>query len=74
MGKSKGDQAVTITIKSCIIPILITVIMLCVMFRPYRSSGQYDFGMVFRLFWLIPIGAVWIIYMGILLIIKEAKP
>jgi hypothetical protein len=65
---------VTITIKSWIIPIFITVIMLCVMVRPYRSSGQYDFGMVFRLFWLIPIGAVWIIYMGILLIIKEAKP
>jgi hypothetical protein len=55
-------------------PALITVILLCIMFRPYRSSGQYDFGMVFRLFWLIPIGAVWIIYMGILLIIKEAKP
>jgi len=64
---------VTITIKSWIIPIFITVIMLCVMFRTYRSSCQYDFGMVFRLFWLIPIGAVWIIYMGILLIIKEAQ-
>jgi hypothetical protein len=65
---------VTIAIKPWIIPILITVIMLCVMFRPYRSSGQYDFFFVFRLFWLLPIGAVWIIYMGILLIIKEAKP
>jgi hypothetical protein len=61
---------VTITIKSWIVPALITVILLCVMFRPYRSSGQYDFGMVFRLFWLIPIGAVWMV---VLLIIKEAK-
>jgi hypothetical protein len=57
-----------------IVPVFITVILLCIMFRPYRSSGQYDFGQIFRLFWLIPIGAVWIIYMGILLIIKEAKP
>jgi hypothetical protein len=65
---------VTITIKSWIIPLLITVIMLCIMFRKYRSSEQYDFGIVFRLFWLIPIGAVWMVYMGVLLIIKEAKP
>jgi hypothetical protein len=70
------SQAVSMIIKIelWIVPVFITVILLCIMFRPYRSSGQYDFGQIFRLFWLIPIGAVWIIYMGILLIIKEAKP
>lgn len=62
-----------ITINSWIVPALITVILLCIMFRPYRSSGQYDFGQILRLFWLIPILAVWIFYMAILLVIKEAK-
>lgn len=57
----------TITIRLWIIPALITLGLLCVMFRPYQRSGQYDFGEIFRLFWLIPISAVWMLYMGLML-------
>lgn len=57
----------TITIGLWILPAIITLVLLVVMFRPYQRSGQYDFGEIFRLFWLIPIGAVWMLYMGLLL-------
>ncbi len=67
-------MSMIIKIELWIVPVFITVILLCIMFRPYRSSGQYDFGQIFRLFWLIPIGVVWMVYMGVLLIIKEDKP
>jgi hypothetical protein len=57
----------TITIGLWIIPTIITFILLGVMFRPDHSSGDYNFGAIFRLLWLIPIFAVWMIYMGLML-------
>lgn len=60
----------TITIGLWIIPALITLALVCVMLRPYQRSGQYDFGQIFRLFWLIPIAAVWMVYMGFLLLFR----
>jgi hypothetical protein len=61
----------SITIGLWVIPATITLVMLGMMFRPYQRSGQYDFGEVFRLFWLIPIGAVWMIYMGLMLWLRK---
>jgi hypothetical protein len=60
----------SITIGSWVIPALITAVLLCIMLRPYRSSGHYDFGALFRVLWLIPISVVWMVYMGVLLLIK----
>jgi len=60
----------TITFDSWIIPTVVTVVMLCIMFRPFRASVDYDFSLVFRAFWLIPILAVWVIYFGVILWIK----
>lgn len=57
----------TITFGLWIVPVIITVIMMVIMFRPYRSSGMYDFGAIFRLFWFIPIMVVWMIYLGVIL-------
>ena len=60
----------TITIGLWTIPAIITLVLLCLMFRPCQRSGQYDFGVIFRLFWLIPIGAVWMLYMGLMLLLR----
>jgi hypothetical protein len=39
----------TLTLPSWIIPTVATLVFLGIMFRPYRSSGQFDFGAIFRL-------------------------
>ncbi len=50
-----------------IIPIILTIIFLIIMFRPYQYSGDYDIiGPIFRIFWSIPILIVWCIYFAIL--------
>lgn len=54
----------TITIGLWIVPVIITLVIGAVMCRPYRSCGTYDFGFIFRLFWLIPICIVWMLYMA----------
>ncbi len=56
-----------ITIGIWIIPTIITVILLGVMFRPDRSGGDYNFGAIFRLLWIIPICVTWMIYMGLIM-------
>lgn len=61
----------TITIGVWIIPVLITVVLLCIMLRPYHSSGDYDFGAIARIVWLFPIMATWIIYLSIMLWMKK---
>lgn len=60
----------TITINLWIIPVGITLTLLVVMFRPYHRTGDYDFGEIFGLFWLIPIGFVWAAYFGVLYWLK----
>lgn len=57
----------TITIGAWVIPLFATVCLLACMFRPYERCGAYDCGQIFRLFWLIPIFAVWLLYFAILL-------
>lgn len=57
-------------VHSFILPIIATVWCLYMMNRPYQQSGDYDFGVVFRLFWFIPIGFIWAAYFGILLVLK----
>jgi hypothetical protein len=61
---------VTITVGAWVIPLLLTLACLGAMFRPYRREGDYDFGAVFRLAWLIPVGFVWAAYFGIVLWLK----
>jgi hypothetical protein len=48
----------------------VTLFFLFQMFRPYQRSGDFDFGMIFRLFWFFPMAIVWIIYLVILLVLK----
>jgi hypothetical protein len=48
-----------------IIPLIITIILLCIMFRPNPEKDGWfgDLFILFRLFWTIPILIVWIIYL-----------
>lgn len=56
----------TITISFIAIPILLTIGLLIAMLRPVRPTSQWDFvGGIFRLFYLIPILFVWVVYFGI---------
>ena len=59
--------ALTITLGWWVVPCLLTLVGLGLMLRPYHSSGSYDFGLLLRLFWLIPISLVWLIY-GLVLV------
>ena len=54
-----------ITLDFITIPVFITIVLIIVMCRPYEMRGAYDFGLLFRLFWLIPILSVWVIYLGV---------
>lgn len=55
----------TITINSSIVPIAITVVLLIIMLRPVGGQGLEPLAILFRPLWLIPILAVWVIYLGI---------
>ena len=50
------------------IPIILTIILAAIMFRPYHPEGDYDFGAIFRVLWVIPILLVWIVYLAAVLI------
>ena len=56
----------SITVGAVFIPIILTLILLGMMFRPYTQSGNFDFGLILRLFWIIPILFVWMVYFAIL--------
>jgi len=60
----------TITISTWIIPTVITIIALCLMFRPYRPSSMFDFCAIFRIFYLFPILLAWLIYFAIMFYLK----
>lgn len=57
----------TMTISAWWIPVILTVVLLAIMLRPYHRRGDYDFGGIFRIFWLLPIAGGWIVFMAILL-------
>lgn len=57
----------SITISAIWIPWVITIVLLGVMMRPYHVRGSYNFGPIFRVFWLIPILAVWVVYLAVTL-------
>jgi hypothetical protein len=59
-----------ITIGLWILPALLTLACAGLMLRPYQRSGDYDFGAIFRLFWLLPIGFIWAAYFGVLLLLR----
>lgn len=59
-----------ITIGIWIIPAMLTLACAAMMLRPYQSSGAYDFGAIFRLFWLIPIALIWCAYFGFLVLVS----
>lgn len=58
----------TIALGYWTIPFALTALLFCWMVRPYRRFGDYDFGLVLRAFWLIPILLVWVIYLGLALL------
>jgi hypothetical protein len=63
--KLKRRKKMTITIGLWIIPTLLTLVMLAMMLRPNPDRGDFiDLTTVFRVLWLIPIMAVWVIYLG----------
>jgi len=59
-----------ITVGYWIIPTIITIIFLCLMFRPLtpEARGGYFGGSLdalFRTFWFIPILVTWVIYLAL---------
>ena len=54
-----------ITITALWIPIIISFICLILMFQPYDSVGDYDFGSIFRVLWLIPLSLTWTVYFAL---------
>lgn len=46
-----------------IIPTILTLVMLAMMFRPWKSAGDWDYSFVFRVLWLIPILAMWVAFL-----------
>ena len=61
----------TITIGLWIIPTLLTAFLLGMMFRPWHSTGDYDFSYGLRVLWLIPVLAVWCAYFALMLWLKK---
>jgi hypothetical protein len=61
----------TIKIGLWIIPAMLTAICLGMMLRPYQRSGDYDFGSIFRLLWVLPISIIWAAYFGVLLLFRN---
>jgi hypothetical protein len=55
----------TITIPAVFWPIATTLFCLAMLARPYHASGDYDFGILLRAGWLIPIGFVWAAYFAV---------
>jgi hypothetical protein len=53
-----------VTISAVWIPWIVTALLLGWMLRPYQRSGDYDFGEIFRLGWLIPVLAAWVVYLA----------
>jgi hypothetical protein len=49
-----------------VVAIILSVVVIGVMLRPYERSCDYDFGAVFRLFWLIPLLGIWLAFFAIL--------
>lgn len=45
-----------------IVPIIMTLACLGMLIRPYKKQGDYDFGSILRLLWLLPIGFIWAAY------------
>lgn len=60
--------ALIITLGWWIVPLIITIVILGIMFRPVESCGNdfWGFGTaiecLFRLFWMIPLLFVWLVY------------
>ena len=61
----------SITIGTWVIPVIATLTLLGVMCRPYHQSGDWDFGFIFRFFWLVPICVVWVLYLTFCLYLKS---
>ena len=57
-----------LSIPYCALPWFITIILLCLMFRPIKNSGG-DFGgsfyALFRLFYIVPISITWTIFFAV---------
>ena len=60
----------TITLGFWLIPVVLTLFGLAAMFRPYEGGGDFDFGAIFRVLWLLPIAFVWVVYFAILALTK----
>ena len=45
-----------------VIPFALSLYCLYEMFRPYKRSGDWDFGDIFRVLWVIPILIIWLVY------------
>lgn len=59
-----------VSISSWALPVALTVVFLGIMFRPYQSRGDYDWGNLVRVLWVIAILLVWLIYFMILYFLR----
>ena len=55
--------ATTVTIHWWLLPVILTVIMLGMMFRPMKGDDLWGLQIMARGFWSVPIMFVWIVYL-----------
>lgn len=61
----------TLTVASWWIPLLLTIFCLWQMLKPYRMQGDWDFGAIFRILWVVPISLTWVVHFALLYYFKE---
>ena len=60
----------TLHIGFWILPLVLSLACVAAMFRPWRSTGDWDYSFVIRVFWFFPILAVWLIYFAVAYYLK----
>ena len=61
---------ISLTFSAWWIPGLLTLVILGFMFRPEHSSDLFGMDVLLRLFWLVPLLVVWLVFFAIMYFIK----
>ena len=56
----------TMTISVWLIPVLLNVLILGFVLRPYKPSGMFDVGPIERVLWIVPLLLTWVVFFAFL--------